>query len=184
MQNTVNQAITPPQAGGIDKRKTDALEAVLRDQAAANHKLLGLMQRKREALRRADRDAVMDLCTRENDLVRVVSELEKNRLSLVAELTLALNPAAREPLTLQALAQHLPEPVRGRLLVLRANLRKELEKAREEAGYARRATERLLGHMQGLIQSVGTMISGEGTYNPGAARPERAMNVSTFSATG
>lgn len=170
--------------GGVDGRKVREIESILREQSEAHERLLGMMAHKREALRRADRDAVMAWCAKENELVGAISELEKRRLSLVAELTLAMDPGAREPMPLRDLAQRLAEPERGRLLALRAALREKIERAQREAGSARRSTERLLAHMQGLIQSVGTMIGGSGTYGPGVGRAEASMNVSTFSTTG
>jgi len=176
----------PPGTGDVTPqgRKAQELETALRQLAEAHERLLGLVRRKRLALRRAQRDEVVELCRKENQQVTAISELEKRRLALAAELTLMVEPTAKEPLRLEALAHRLLEPARGRLLMLREALRAKMEETRREAGAARQATERLAAHMQGVIQSIGGVIAGAATYSPRAAGPAGTMNFSTFSATG
>ena len=160
-----------------------ALEALLHEQIAAHESLLGLLQRKREALGRADHAAITRLCEQENRFVQSVSEMEKKRLLLVGDITLALEPAATAPLRLPELAERLPEPSRGKVLVLRQRLRTRMEQVREEVGVARRATESLMRHMQGLVQTIGQAVTGVATYNRAGAMPRAALAISTFNTT-
>lgn len=161
-----------------------SLETLLHEQLKLHEQMLALLQRKKAALARADHAQVTDLCKLENQQVQAVGELEKNRLRLVGDLTLQLEPAAAAPMTLPELAQRLPEPARGRLLVLRQQVRQRMEQVRQEASVIRRATESLMHHIQGLVQTIGSAMHGVGTYNRAGAPPKAALAVSTFSTTG
>ncbi|MEX0745015.1 MAG: flagellar protein FlgN [Phycisphaeraceae bacterium] len=141
-----------------------ALEAALNEMVSAHEALLNLLERKRDALRRNDTDALVQVGALENEKIRVIAELEKRRAELVAHLTLQLEPNATEPMRLAELAQRLPEPARGKLLVLREQLRQRMQQVRDSASVVRRASESLLKHMHGLVQSVVTMANGTTTY--------------------
>jgi len=134
-------------------------------------------------MRSADESQMIDALQKENSQVQLISELEKKRLEKVAALTLEIDPEAQEPMRLEDLANQLEEPVRGRLLVLRQQLRQRIEQVQREAGTIRRASEALLRHMQGLVQSVAGGIKGLGTYGDRGSMPQNAMSVSTFSTT-
>lgn len=159
------------------------LESVLTEQTLTHERLLGLMQRKRRSLGTADRAALGSLCEQENGCIQRISELEKRRLNLVAELSLLIEPDTQRPLPLRELAERLPEPARGRLLVLRAKLRERITQVSKQSAVARQALETLVGHMTGLIQTVGGVMSGVGTYNRAGALPQTALAVHTFNAT-
>lgn len=165
------------------QKQIDRLEAMLREQLELHRQLHGVLQRKRAALREAKRAELDDCCRAENGFVQKISELEKKRLTLVGELTLKVSLQAREPMRLDELAGHLPEPSRGRLLVLRQQLRDLMQQVRADAHVVRRATEALARHMQGLMQSVAAAINGSGSYGATGATPAAAMKLSTFSAT-
>lgn len=130
------------------------LETVLKHLAERHEQLLGLMQRQREALRQADHHGVSEYSRQENTIVQAIGDLEKNRLELVAQLTRVLDPSAIKPMRMRDLAERLPEPSRGRLLVLREQLRERISRVKEESSVTRRATESLLKHMQGLVQTL------------------------------
>lgn len=169
----------------MDKRLEQPLarlETVLRAQAAVQDQMLATLKRKREALASADRAALSETCEQENQQVQALAELEKRRLEMVAELTLLVDAAAA-PMRLQELAERLPEPARGRLLVLRQELRQKIETVRREAGVARRTAESLVKHMHGLMQTIGSAVTGVGTYGRGGALPRAASAVSTFNLT-
>jgi hypothetical protein len=166
----------------LDKTVTK-LEAVLQEQLATHERLLALLLAKRKALAGADRAKLAELLSSENQQVQAVSELEKQRLALVAELTQIVSPDAKEPMRLPELAMKLSEPARGKLMVLRTQLRQRMESVREQTQVARRATESLVKHMQGLVQSIGNSVTGVGTYGRAGAPPKAAMAISTFSAT-
>ena len=166
----------------IDKKVTQ-LEAILAQQLEEHSQLLGLISRKRQAVRKAERGLVVDCCRQENQRVQRVAELEKARLGLTGELTLLLDPGAAEPMRLGELAQRLVEPMRGRLLVLRQQLCQRMEQVRREAGIAQRATELLARHMQGVVQTIGNAISGGAPYSRSGAPPQAAMAISTLNMT-
>jgi hypothetical protein len=159
------------------------LTAVLETLLAAHEPLLVLLADKRAALRAARYEQVSAMCQRENALVQQISEAEKLRLQRAADLTLALDPQAPEPLSLTALAARLPDPYRQRLLELRQQLAERLQRTRTEMGVARRATEVLVTHMQGLLQSIGAACGGASVYGRDGAPPRQYLAVSTFSAT-
>ena len=97
--------------------------------------------------------------------MQAVSDLEKERLGIMGELTALLAPASQEPLRLLDLAQRIKEPIRGRLLVLRQELKQRITQSEKETAMARRATESLVRHMQGLIQTIGNVMTGVGVYS-------------------
>jgi len=160
------------------------LEQLLRQQLQQHEALLNLCTKKRTALRNADEAAMHELCQRENGVVQKVSEMEKQRLALAADLTLIINPAAPEPMRLAELADRLEEPMRTKLLVLRQQLREAMEKTQQEAQVVRRATEAMARHMHGVVQSMGCAVTGVGVYTQRGSATQRATAVSTFSATG
>ena len=160
------------------------LEDTVQRQIAIHEKLLTVIKLKVDAFRKADHDAAVACMRQENLELQSIAEMEKQRLSLVAELTHCLDPNAKLPLVMGELAERLPEPARGRLLVLRAKLKERMETVQREGGIVRRASESLLRHMQGIVQSISGAITGISTYGRKGAPPRMAMSVSTFSATG
>ena len=160
------------------------LEDTVQKQIVLHEKLLTVMKLKVEAFRKADHEAVATCTRQENTELQAIAELEKQRQTYVGQLTQCLDPTANEPLLLGELANRLPEPSRGRLLVLRAALKERMESVQREGSMLRRASETLLSHMHGIVQSISGAISGISTYGKKGAPPRMAMSVSTFSATG
>ncbi len=163
--------------------KLVALEQVLRQQLQLHGELLELLKKKRDTLRTNDTRATIDLCTLEHEKAMKIAELEKDRLRLVADLTLVVEPGASEPMCLADLAERLGEPVRGRLLVTRQQLLDRMRCVQEETSIVRRATESLAKHMQGIVQTIGAISTGVSTYGSRGAFPQSNAAVSTFSAT-
>ncbi|XAM01004.1 flagellar protein FlgN [Phycisphaeraceae bacterium D3-23] len=152
-------------------RELAQLEATLTQSAERHEQLLSLMRRQRDALRQAQGEQVADLSRQENAVVQAISELEKRRLELVASLTVAVLPGATQPMRMRELAEQLPEPARGRLLVLREKLRERIVAVKEQSSVSRRASESLLSHMQGLVQSLSHVSArGAGYDRPGVSR--------------
>lgn len=164
-------------------QKIDQLEAILAQMLDEHDQLDKLLVRKREALRQADHDLIIACSEQENHRVQAIAELEKKRAALVGELTLMLQPTAAEPMRLLELAQQLPEPARGRLLVRREALRKRMIEVRERSNVVQRAAQALAQHMHGLVQTIGTAMSGAGAYAAGGRLPAKATAISTFSMT-
>ena len=161
----------------------DQLTGVLAKQLEAHGRLLVLLKQKRQSLRQVQYEQVTTGSQQENTVIQQISELEKRRLQLVADLTLALDMHAPQPLRLGELAERLDEPDRGRLLVLRHQLLEHMAEVRWQTNVARRATESLVSHMQGLVKSVGAACSGMSVYASNGAPPPQAMVISTFNTT-
>jgi hypothetical protein len=159
------------------------LESVLAQLDTAHGHLLSLLKSKREALRKAEPRQITQLTRQENEAVQVISDLEKQRLELVGELTLAIDPEATQPLRLLDLAERLDEPARGRLLVLRGQLKQRIEQTQQELAVVKKATGSLVRHMQGLVQTIGTALTGGGLYSSRGSLPQGAMAMNTFNAT-
>jgi len=165
-------------------KKLHQLEEILLAEQTAHVRLRDLLEAKRQIMRRGDVAQLNDCSRRENQQLQEIASLEKQRLQTVADLTLNLDAAAPRPSTLLELAEHLPEPQRGRLLVLRQQLRQQVEAVAAQTGVVRRASETLLRHMQGLAASVGSALTQIGLYTRQGGRPVEALAVSTFHTTG
>ena len=159
------------------------LEGVLRDLIGHHERLAQNLVAKRAALSAADHDRVVKLLEVENATVQAVAEGDKLRQQIVAALTLQLDPAAVAPQPMRDVAQQLEEPHRGRLLVLREQLRDRMLAVRRESTVARAATESLTRHMQGLLHTIQTVCSGGAAYGSGGSAPPVAAVVSTFNTT-
>ncbi len=161
----------------------ERLESVLRRSNDRHGQLLALLQRKRDAMRRGDAGLMAELTRLENGQVQAISELEKSRLSLVADLTLVVLPDAPEPLKLAELAERFPEPVRGRLLVMRSQLLAAMRDVRDQLAVARRASDALLQHVNGLVRTIASVSHGAGAYGPVGRLPQQPAPMSTLSLT-
>jgi hypothetical protein len=159
------------------------LEQILHQQMAAHDQLKSILTRRLTALRQADHEQIEKCCELENEQVQRIAELEKNRLELVADLTLKIDPTAPQPLRMNELAELLDEPARGRLLVLRQQLKERMEQIRTDMQTARSATDVLVRHMQGLMQTIGGLMTGVGTYGRRGSPPVEGMPVSTMCVT-
>lgn len=159
-----------------------SLEDVVRRSLERHRQLAALLKRKREAMRQGKADDMSNLCHLENTTIQVISELEKNRLQLVGELTVMVAPDATQPLRMREMAERLPEPSRSKLLVLRSQLLDAMSEVQEQTSVARRASESLLNHMNGLIRTIGVVSNGGAAYGQtGQVRtrpaPLRTLNL-------
>ncbi len=148
------------------------LTRTVRDLVDVHQRMVTLLDRKTDAMRKADGDAMQQLSERENELVQLLSNLEKRRLQQVADITLRVDPAAPEPLRMKELAERLPEPTRGKLLVMRTQLLDAMEEVKTRTSVARRASESLLKHMTGLLHHVTTAATGSRTYGRRGPGPQ------------
>ncbi len=160
-----------------------ALETVIQQQLQIHDFLLETAPKKQDALRSGDAPKLAELCRLENEKVQALSELEKKRLEVAARLTLLVKPGAAEPMRLKDIAEHLAEPARRKLLLLRDELTQRVQQVKQQTAVARRATDALMKHMQGVVQTIGAMATGVSTYSDDGMRPTAATAVSTFSMT-
>jgi len=159
------------------------LETVLKQLADRHEQLLVLMKRQRESLRLADHHGVSECSRLENTLVQAIGDLEKRRLELVAQLTKLVDPSSAAPMRMRDLAERLPEPARGRLLVLREQLRERIAAVKDESSVTRRATEALLKHMQGLVHTLGSAGRAAGYAPASQPQPTSGQTIGTLKVT-
>lgn len=137
----------------------DAIARILEAQIEHHRALRALIERKREAIRTADIDAITGLCQRENERAQRLGDLEKQRLEVVGHLTHRFRPDAAKPLTLREIADHAPGMRRTELRLLADTLRAEIEAVRRSSSVVRAAAEALSRHMSGVMQTVTGAIS-------------------------
>lgn len=161
------------------------LERLLGEMLSEHERLASVLATKMDALRRAQPEQVTECCQREEAIVRKIAALEQRRQATAQQITRQRDPAAREPMTLRAIAESVDEPQRGRLLTLQVKLRRLAEQTQHEARVARQATEGLLNHVEGLMQRIAQVVADAGTYER-AGRVARAASsmTSSFSITG
>ena len=141
------------------------LELLLRSQQQDYENLGQMIHHKREAIRHADMNAITDLCQQENTIAQKVTETEKARLVLTAELTRTIDPEASRPLSMSEVAQAIDEPNRSRLLELSQTLRGTIEEVRAASRIVRAAADALSRHMDGLLQTVQSALSRARVYS-------------------
>lgn len=161
----------------------ERLEATLRQSIDRHGQLLALLQRKGDAVRAGESQVMSDLTRAENAQVQAISELEKTRLQLVADLTLAVQPEAKEPLKLAELAERFSEPTRGKLLVMRGQLLGSMRAVQAETAVAKRAAESLVQHVSGLVRTLANVSHGHAAYGPVGRTPQQPAPMSTLSLT-
>ena len=170
----------------MDERReqlVESLEQSLVRMVLLHEQLLDLLGRKREALRHGQERLVVELGMLENEKLREITQLEKRRAELVGRLTLEVLPGAAEPMRLGELAERMAEPERGRLLVLRQQLLQRMQQVREASGTIRRATEMLMKHVQGLVQTIGMQATGVCTYGGDGSPSQRTTTLRTINMT-
>ncbi len=140
----------------------ERLQSILDTQAEGYRRLLTSIDRQRDAIRRADLEAVPTIAEVQQKIVDRLRILDERREVAGRDLAteLGLNPES----TLKQLVESLPRDRGDRLLVRAAELRELVEKARHEQSVVKTAGDALARHMAGLVQSVAGTLSGTGVY--------------------
>lgn len=157
----------------------DRLERLLVEQVATQRRLLEALDRKREAIARADAAALERLSREEQQLLARHGALDQEREALVAALeALRREPPATSkgplapggsPLTpsLTDIA-HREGGARGeRLIALRDQARANVAELKRRSGILAQAAAALSAHLTGIMQAVGAAAMGginAGTY--------------------
>jgi hypothetical protein len=142
----------------------ERLARILSAQIERHRRLLSCIEKKRQAIRTADIDAITRLCQAEQAIVQRQGDLEKQRLALVGQFTGRLAPDAARPLSLREIAAAAEPPQRERLEALAEALRGATEKVRRESSIVTAAADALSRHMTGIMQSVNSALSRVGVY--------------------
>lgn len=165
------------------EQELQSLLKLLGEMTALHEAWLPLCVEKRKALAAANADRLNEICRLENEKLQAVGEMEKRRLNLVASLTRRLDPGAKTPMKMVDLAEALPEPQRGNLLIARQQLRERISEVKTQSSIARRATESLMKHMGSLVHSVASAATGGSTYTHRGGTHPTAMTLSTMNMT-
>ena len=144
-----------------------SLEKVLIDLVGQHQRLLVLLEQQRDAFRHGDADGLAELCRLQDACVRGITDRERERVRLVLQLSQLVSPDVAEtakPLRLAELAELLPEPARARVLELRGRLIAVMREVQERSSVLRRAGEAMIGHVNALIRTIGTVSRGGSAY--------------------
>lgn len=157
---------TPRQAApqGVASDPAHQLEAILHELISVHERLLEQAHQRRDAMRRADMQALASGIERESQLVQEVAEIEKRRLRVVGALAERMGSERKTQTTVTWIAERLDEPLRGPLYTLAHRLRGLVKELRGENETARAAAEMLALHMQGLMRQVSARLSHTHTY--------------------
>lgn len=152
----------------------DKLGALLTQLTAVYRDMLTMHEHRTAAVRSASVAKLRELAEIERSLVQAAAEIERHRLAAAAALTLAIDPEAKRPWRVSELAEHLPDAMRDELMQRRNTLEKVCIELRTRTEVSRRAAQRLLLHMTGIVQSVCNLIADPGTYERPGHRKHRS----------
>lgn len=165
----------------------DKLLSLLEFELAAllseHESLLQLVRAKKQAMIVAKPQRVIDICQSENQHVQRIGQIEKRRQGVVGQITAAWSPSSPAPMTLAQIAERAGAR-REKLAALHAKLRQLMLQIKTENETARRITDGLLRHVQGIFQQVTQAIGAAGTYGRRGGVNASAAGVSTFAVTG
>jgi hypothetical protein len=149
----------------VPEDEITALERILRRQLEDHERMLACLQRNREAVRRADMEAIRFVCQEQNSIAQQMAEVEKSRLTVVGRLTEILQPQASAPLSVSQIAEAVGEPAGHRLTGLAGQLRVAVGEVRRTSSVVRTAADALARHMSGLMQTVQSALSRARVYS-------------------
>ena len=147
------------------KSAAQMLERILAAQIEEHQRLRACIDRKREAIRTADINAVSNICGEENAVIQRIGELERRRLELVARITQAIDARATAPMTLAQLAVALGDVPGARLHAYADQLRSLMADVKRQSSIVRNAAEALSRHMSGIVQTVHSALSRARVYS-------------------
>lgn len=148
----------------IDTLATE-LEGVLGAMTRVYELLLQNAIGHREALRKADPQAVAACAAEQGRLLHLIAEEEEKRQMLMnAASSVVVIERTGRALTMSDLARHTREPRRGRLMAMAERLRELISRASSELAMLKAAAGALVLHMEGVMRLIGRGMSHAGTY--------------------
>lgn len=141
------------------------LEGILCAQHDDYKKIAEYIARKQEAIRNANMEDITNICQHEHVVAQHATQLEKQRLVLIGEITSRLQPNASDPLTVSQIAESLAEPDRNRILELAGALQQTVNEVRAASSIVRKASDALAVHMGGLLQTMQSVLSKAQVYS-------------------
>ena len=152
----------------------DALCETLLRMTAFEEQLADCLGRQKTALATGDTKLMHALARLQAETIEQLRTLDELRARTALKLTgFLVSPPPAEPLSVAEIAEHLPEPDRGRLLVLRNQLRDRATEARRLVAVAQSAGTALAGHVGRLVQHLDHRATGGAAYAP-TGRPAQA----------
>jgi hypothetical protein len=163
----------------VSRLTSDAASARLRNLLhefiARYSDLEAAISQHRDAIRRADTDAMQRAIDQHARVMRDMSGLECRRCELVALAASSFPSLAAKrghAITLTDVVQVCAPHDRAELTALAHDLKGRVLRTREMTQSLRSATSTLLAHMEGLMRQVGRQLSHAGTYsNRGVVEP-------------
>lgn len=128
-------------------------------------KLLAMNEQRHDALRAASVTKLRELAEQERQLLRGLSECEKQRLQVAASMTLLFDAKAKRPWRVSELAEHLPASMAKRVTETRDALKQACLSLQKRQSVTQAATNRMLQHATGLIQNLCQLVSQTATYD-------------------
>lgn len=156
-----------------------ALDTILAAQLEAHAELLRAVRDHRDAVRRADVEALGRAQAAQSGAVRTIAELEDRRRRLL-EAVPARGTRGAGPQPVRTLAEFCadaPEGVRQRLAALGAALRSAAEEARREQAGLREAIAALVRHAEGLGRTVARRLNECATYGRRGVGPGHGASL-------
>lgn len=137
------------------------LQAMLKE----HETLLAIASDIRTAIRSADPDALRASVSRQALTLERITDLERERSTLVAAAGNVKRQDATKPLRLTDLAHATPEPQRGQLVALADRVRDVVEKVRDEQRVLGASMSSLAGHAEGIMRTMSRSMSRAQTYS-------------------
>lgn len=143
----------------------------------AYEELLTVVNGKLAATKKADVEAINSCAAREQFLVERVTQVENVRRKILTQLQQQLGMDASNPTTISALAEHVDEPDRSRLLVLAAALRRLIEEVNRVNEVAALVTHELSKHLKHVFDVMAAPAMDGAVYGPrGGRQAARTQN--------
>jgi hypothetical protein len=144
---------------------TSGLAALLHAMLKEHEALLAIASDIRVAIRSADPDALRACVSRQALTLERITDLERERSTLVAAAGNVKRLDATKPLRLTDLALATAEPQRGQLVALADRVRDLVEKVRDEQRVLGAAMASLAGHAEGIMRTMSRSMSRAQTYS-------------------
>lgn len=156
----------------IDTKRINNLVRLLEEIAGAYHELGGLVQKKTDAMKRADLPGMRSAMVEEQGLVRRLNECEGLRRQMMDAIGQRLGLPSKLARTVSAsqLAIHLPEPEGQRLLAVAERLKETMARVARINRVAAGISREILGHLKAVFSAV-TSVGEEPVGYSGTGAP-------------
>lgn len=145
----------------------EELESLMRELVVHYEQLSTLSDRHLEMIRTADARGLAACVRAENEIVQRVAEAEKTRIRVVSGLATELGAPSKGETTMRWIASRVEGPRSGALRVVAERLRGLMAGVSQTNEVARRATETLSRHMEGLMREVARGLNHAKVYGRG-----------------